>query len=72
MKAIYFKLKESSLSSAASNGEREKDKDGALCCRPPCVVNAPREEEGLSEAEVRKGEWVGEKTKSKRQIKQAW
>ena len=44
MKAIYFKLKESSLSSAASNGEG--DKDGVPRRRPLCFVNVMREEEG--------------------------
>lgn len=52
MKSIYFKLKESSLSSAASNGER--DKDGALWCRRYYVVNVLREKEGVSKGEVRK------------------
>lgn len=43
MKAIYFKLKESSLSSAASNREGI-DKDGALWCHPLYVVNVMRGE----------------------------
>lgn len=51
MKAIYFKLKESSLSSAASNGQR--DKVGALWCRPLYVVNVMREMEGPREGKVR-------------------
>lgn len=52
MKSIYFKLKESSLSSAASN--RERDKDGALWCLPYYVVNVLREKEGVNKGEVRK------------------
>lgn len=52
MKSIYFKLKESSLSSAASNGER--DKDGVLWCRPYYVVNVVRGKELVSKGEVRK------------------
>lgn len=54
MKAIYFKLKESSLSWAASN--REGDKDGAPRCRPFYVVNVMREkeEEGVGEGGRRK------------------
>lgn len=51
MKAIYFKLKDSSLSSVASNGEG--DKDGALWCRPLYVVNVTKRG-GMSEGEVRK------------------
>lgn len=43
MKAIYFKLKESSLSWAASNGEG--DKDGAPRCRPFYAINVMREKE---------------------------
>lgn len=39
MKAIYFKLKKSSLSSVDSN-RGGGDKDGVLLCRTVCVVNA--------------------------------
>lgn len=72
MKAIYFKLKESSLSPAASNGE--KDKDGAPWCRPLYVVNMMREKEGGGRGRSKKGGRFGEKTETKsgrRQIKQA-
>lgn len=55
MKAIYFKLKESSLSSAASNGE--SDKDGVPWCRPLYVVNVMRETEGArQETELERGQ----------------
>lgn len=53
MKAIYFELKESSLSPVASNGET--DKDGALWRRPRYVVDVVREKDGGErEREVRK------------------
>lgn len=66
MKAIYFKLKESSLSSASSN--RERDKGGMLWCCTVCVVNLAtkaggegrRKKEGrLSRSEYKKWKKVG-------------